>query len=175
MTPPASPPPPARRSAPAVGQSAPAGLSARVSEGHALARVRRADAGLLDLEAFARSARLHPDLVRRLVALGLLECDRDAEGRLWFRTSQLAALARVQRLRAGFSLNYAALGLVIDLLDRIAELEAAVRRSGTPAARTSPQTPYAAQARPVSSQPSRLSSRQSSQQSSQAASKPIGG
>ena len=40
-----------------------------------------------------------------------------------------AAMARVQRLRAGFGLNYAALGLVIDLLDRIAALEAAARAS----------------------------------------------
>jgi hypothetical protein len=33
----------------------------------------------------------------------------------------------VQRLRAGFGLNYAAIGLVTDLLDRIAVLEAAAR------------------------------------------------
>jgi len=33
----------------------------------------------------------------------------------------------VQRLRAGFALNYAAVGLVTDLLDRIAVLEAALR------------------------------------------------
>jgi chaperone modulatory protein CbpM len=96
---------------------------------HALVRVRRADAGLLGLEAFARSAGLHPDLVRRLVALGLLEAGRDADGHLWFRPAELAAVARIQRLRAAFSLNYAALGLVVDLLDRIAELEAAARKS----------------------------------------------
>lgn len=81
----------------------------------------------LDLDAFARAAHLHPDMVRRLVALGLLEVASDAAGRLWFDPSQLAAVARIQRLRAGFSLNYAALGLVIELLDRIAELEASAR------------------------------------------------
>jgi hypothetical protein len=68
-------------------------------------------------------------LVRRLVALGVLDASRDSTGHLWFARSQLAAVARVQRLRAGFALNYAATGLVIDLLDRIAVLEAAVRRS----------------------------------------------
>ncbi|HEX4094400.1 MAG TPA: chaperone modulator CbpM, partial [Trebonia sp.] len=52
---------------------------------------------------------------------------RDPAGQLWFSRSELAALARVQRLRAGFSLNYAAVGLVADLLDRIAVLEAALR------------------------------------------------
>jgi hypothetical protein len=73
-------------------------------------------------------ARLHPDLVRRLVALGLLEAERDMTGGLWFAPTQLAAVGRIQRLRAGFSLNYAALGLVCDLLDRIEGLEGALRR-----------------------------------------------
>jgi chaperone modulatory protein CbpM len=82
----------------------------------------------LDLESFARAAGLHPELVRRLVALGLLEPDRDASGDLWFPPEQLATVARIERLRAGFSLNYAAVGLVCDLLDRIAGLETALRR-----------------------------------------------
>ena len=57
---------------------------------------------------------------------------RDAAGELWFSRSQLAAIARVQRLRAGFALNYAAIGLVTDLLDRIAVLEAALRGARRP-------------------------------------------
>jgi hypothetical protein len=81
----------------------------------------------LDLDTFARDAHVHPELARRLVVLGILDADRDASGRLWFDRDQLAALARVQRLRAGFALNYAAIGLVCDLLDRIAALEAAQR------------------------------------------------
>lgn len=82
----------------------------------------------LDLDAFARAAGLHPDVVRRFVALGLIDGSRDASGALWFSPSQLAAVARLQRLRAGFALNYASLGLVVELLDRIAQLEAAQRR-----------------------------------------------
>ena len=82
----------------------------------------------LDLESFAAKAALHPDLVRRLVALDLLEPDRDAAGGLWFAPEQLAQVARIERLRVGFSLNYAAVGLVCDLLDRIADLETALRR-----------------------------------------------
>jgi hypothetical protein len=57
------------------------------------------------------------------VALGLLESTRDAAGGLWFETTQVRAMARIQRLRNGLLLNYAALGVVIDLLDRIAQLE----------------------------------------------------
>jgi hypothetical protein len=82
----------------------------------------------VDLETFARDAHVHPELVRRLVVLGVLDADRDASGALWFTRDQLATFARVQRLRAGFSLNWAAVGLVCDLLDRIAALEAAQRQ-----------------------------------------------
>lgn len=82
----------------------------------------------LDLDSFARVAGTHPELVTRLVALGLLEPDRDPSGGLWFAPAELARLARIQRLRAAFSVNYAALGLVLDLLDRVAELEAALRQ-----------------------------------------------
>ena len=86
----------------------------------------------LDLETFARATALHPDLVRRLVALGLLEATKDASGELRFPPTQLAAAARLNRLRSGLALNYAGLGVVIQLLDRIAELEAALRHRPRP-------------------------------------------
>ena len=94
--------------------------------GYALVLVRRER---LSLDAFARATHTHPDLIRRLVTLGLLDADRDAAGELWFAPSQVAALGRVQRLRAGLALNYAAIGLVVDLLDRISDLEEALRSS----------------------------------------------
>jgi hypothetical protein len=81
----------------------------------------------LHQKTFARAAGAHPDLVTRLVALGLLEATTDSAGELWLDPAQLAVFARIQRLRAGFSLNYAAVGLVADLLDRIGELQAALR------------------------------------------------
>jgi hypothetical protein len=89
---------------------------------YAIVRVTR-----LSLEEFALLSGLHPDLIRRLVALGIIDADRDPAGELWFSRGELAAVARMQRLRAGFALNYAAIGLVTDLLDRIAVLEAALR------------------------------------------------
>jgi hypothetical protein len=51
---------------------------------------------------------------------------------LWFAPGQLAVVARIQRLRAGLGLNYASIGLVLDLLDRITALEAALRRARRP-------------------------------------------
>jgi chaperone modulatory protein CbpM len=92
--------------------------------------VRRSTAALLDGEEFARRCGLHPELVRRFWALGLIpaECHRD--GSLWFSPAQLPAVTRLQRLHATLPLNYAALGLVCDLLDRIADLETALRVRG---------------------------------------------
>ena len=82
----------------------------------------------LSLDSYARVTGVHPELVRRLVALGLLDVTRDAEGRLWFDPSQAREMARIQRLRMSLNLGYSAIGLVVELLDRIAELEQAQRR-----------------------------------------------
>lgn len=123
----------------------------------------------LDLEAFAAASGLHPELVVRLVALGLIEpapagppsteAGKLSAGRtggrqpapgspdeeaaqLRFAAAQVATAARIQRLRIGLGLNYAAIGLVLDLLDRVDELETALarqngsRRGGTPWTRT---------------------------------------
>ncbi|MEU0569201.1 chaperone modulator CbpM [Nonomuraea sp. NPDC005983] len=81
----------------------------------------------LDLNSYARATGLHPEVVRRLVALGLLEPARDARGELCFPPSQVAAAARILRLRESLPISYAGIGLVTDLLDRIEELEAILR------------------------------------------------
>ncbi|OLZ65267.1 MerR family transcriptional regulator [Streptomyces amritsarensis] len=93
---------------------------------YALVPVRR-----LSLDAVALRSGLHPDLIRRFVALGLVDADRDAAGHLVFDPEAPAVLARIQRLRSGLCLNYASIGLVLDLLDRISLLEADLRRRGT--------------------------------------------
>jgi hypothetical protein len=80
----------------------------------------------LDLTALAAATGVHPDLVRRFVDLGLLDGRPGSNDALSFAVDQVAQVARLQRLRAGFALNYAALGLVVDLLDRIAVLEATI-------------------------------------------------
>jgi chaperone modulatory protein CbpM len=90
----------------------------KVTTTYALTRPNR-----LGLDTYARLTGVHPELIRRLVTLGLLETTRDAGGGLWFDTTEVRAMARIQRLHNGLNLNYAALGLVIDLLDRIEQLE----------------------------------------------------
>jgi len=84
---------------------------------------------LLDLESFARATQSHPDLIARLVVLGALDAETDPAGRLWFLPAQVASMARIKRLRASLSVNYATVGLVCDLLDRIAVLQARARAS----------------------------------------------
>src|ERR1700744_4729933 len=86
----------------------------------------------LALRSFAAAAGLHPELVRRLVALGIPCASCDCTGDLWFKPGQIAVVARDQRVRAGLGLNYASIGLVLDLLDRITALEAALRRARRP-------------------------------------------
>ncbi|GIJ49578.1 hypothetical protein Val02_64640 [Virgisporangium aliadipatigenens] len=94
----------------------------------------------LDLESFARDAGVHPELIRRLVILGLLEPHRDGTGTLFFARYQLRDVSRIQRLRAGLGINYTALGVVIDLLDRIADLERQLRTPPTGPTGGSPWT-----------------------------------
>jgi chaperone modulatory protein CbpM len=99
----------------------------------------------LRLESFARQVGVHPELIRKFVALGLVEAVRDDAGQLWLPLGELPKLARIQRLRAGLALNYASIGLVLDLLDRIDELETALRalRAG-PADAAGPEGPAGA-------------------------------
>jgi chaperone modulatory protein CbpM len=79
------------------------------------------------LDAFAARAGLHPDLLHRFVALGLVDTHPDPGGQLWFDAADLATVARIRRLRHDLSLNYAAVGLVLDLLDEIERLRARLR------------------------------------------------
>jgi chaperone modulatory protein CbpM len=81
----------------------------------------------LDLETFSRLSGMHPELVRRLVTLGLIDAIPGPGRELSFGRDQVAVAARVRRLRESLALNYAAIGLVAQLLDRITELEHAPR------------------------------------------------
>jgi chaperone modulatory protein CbpM len=83
----------------------------------------------LSLDSYARITGVHPELIRRLVTLGLLDVTRDAEGSLWFDPSQVRAMSTVQRLHLRLNLTYSSVGLVMDLLDRISDLERSQRRS----------------------------------------------
>jgi DNA-binding transcriptional MerR regulator len=89
-------------------------------------------AAVVEIEVVAREAGLHPDLVRRLVRLGALEPARTVDGRELFPRDAAARLARISRLRRDLGLNIAGAVLASELLARIDELEARLRRYESP-------------------------------------------
>lgn len=78
---------------------------------------------LVEVEVLAREAGLHPELVRRFVALGLLEPGGGTMQAPLFPRDAAARLARAARLRRDLALNYAGAVLASELLARIDELE----------------------------------------------------
>jgi hypothetical protein len=89
-------------------------------------------AGGVEIEVVAREAGLHPDLVRRLVRLGALEPTSTSRERELYPRDAAARLARISRLRRDLGLNIAGAVLASELLARIDELEARLRRYEPP-------------------------------------------
>ena len=73
----------------------------------------------IETRTLAREAGVHPDLVRRFVALGLLEP---------YPVDAAARIARAARLRRDLGLNYAGAVLACELLARIDELQRRLSR-----------------------------------------------
>lgn len=83
---------------------------------------RPASANLLTVAELARLARLHPDMVERLVEWGLVD-PVESEPELLFPETVVPRIWRISRLRRDLGINWAGLGVVLDLLDRIDALE----------------------------------------------------
>ncbi len=96
--------------------------------GFVLARCEAIGDDLLDVPGLARRVGLHPDLIRRLFALGLFDAAAEVGGEPRFAPAAVLRLRRMVRLRQGLGLPWHALGLVSDLLDRIEALEASLAR-----------------------------------------------
>ncbi|HZV73298.1 MAG TPA: chaperone modulator CbpM [Conexibacter sp.] len=84
--------------------------------------------GLIPLDALARAAGLHPELVRRLLALGVVEPGGGTRAAPLFAADAPAQLARAMRLRRDLALGWAGAVLAAELLDRIDDLEGRLRR-----------------------------------------------
>jgi chaperone modulatory protein CbpM len=83
----------------------------------------------ISLEVLARRCGVHPELIVRFVALGLIEPVSSDEEGLRFALSAQARLSRILRLHDELSLNYAAVGVVLELLERIDQLESALEQA----------------------------------------------
>lgn len=89
---------------------------------------RRGD--MLSLQEMATECGLHPDLVQRFVALGIIDPLEDDPG--YFAPEAARRIQRLLRLRRDLGVNYNAAGLVLELLERIEQLEARLRRYESP-------------------------------------------
>ena len=85
-------------------------------------------ADTLDVDALAREAGLHPQVVRRFVDLGLLAPAGGTTAAPRFSRDAAAVLARAGRLRRDLGIGYAGAVLACELLSRIDDLEARLRR-----------------------------------------------
>jgi len=72
---------------------------------------------------------IHPDLVDRLERLGLIDpVDRDAyDDEPVFHREAVLLIEKILRLRTELGINYAGVGVVLELLSRIEKLEDRIR------------------------------------------------
>jgi hypothetical protein len=83
---------------------------------------------LVETDELSREAGVHPELVRALVRLGLLEGAAGTLDAPRFPRDAAARLARAMRLRRDLGLNYAGAVLASELLARIEDLEERLSR-----------------------------------------------
>jgi chaperone modulatory protein CbpM len=88
--------------------------------------------GRVGIDSLAAQAGLHPDLVRRLIGLGLVEPCGGTRAAPLFRRQDAALLTRALRLRRDLGLNYAGAVLACELLAQVDELEARLRTVAPP-------------------------------------------
>jgi DNA-binding transcriptional MerR regulator len=83
---------------------------------------RSASENLLSAEDLARLARLHPEMVDRLIDWGLID-PVERQPQLMFPETAVPRIWRIMRLRRDLGINWAGIGVVLDLLDKIDRLE----------------------------------------------------
>jgi DNA-binding transcriptional MerR regulator len=83
---------------------------------------RSGSENLVTTGELARLARLHPEMVDKLVDWGLIEPVK-WEPKLLFPETTVPRIWRIMRLRRDLGINWSGIGVVLDLLDKIDELE----------------------------------------------------
>ena len=80
------------------------------------------------LTEVAYRAGLHPELIDRFIRLGLIEfSDRTGDGELLFDSEVIPLIRRILRLRNELGVNYAGVGVILELMTRLDALEARIR------------------------------------------------
>jgi MerR family transcriptional regulator/heat shock protein HspR len=82
----------------------------------------------LTLAEVAYHCGLHPELIERLVRIGLIDyVARDVNGEILFQAEVIPLIRRILRLRNHLGVNYAGIGVILELMSRIETLENHVR------------------------------------------------
>ena len=80
------------------------------------------------LTEVANRAGLHPELVDRFMRLGLIESNGSTDdGELLFDREVLPLVRRILRLRNELGVNYAGIGVILELMARLDVLEYRIR------------------------------------------------
>ncbi len=104
-------------------------MSARRATRSLVLRVLRRGAPL-EPEELARRAGLHPEMVLRLTRLGLIEPAAWEAGRpRAFPAETVRRIRRIERLHRDLGLSYHAVGVVLELLERVERLERELERA----------------------------------------------
>jgi chaperone modulatory protein CbpM len=90
--------------------------------GHELV-LHQARSQQLSLESLASAADLQSDLIRRLIAYGVVEPIDTGAGGPWFDPGAVRRLRMVRRLRDDLGINLAGIAVAVDLVERIETLE----------------------------------------------------
>jgi DNA-binding transcriptional MerR regulator len=71
---------------------------------------------------------IHPELIDRFLDLGLIDCaERDVGGEALFQVDVVPLIRRILRLRNELGVNYAGIGVILELMAKIESLEAQIR------------------------------------------------
>lgn len=71
---------------------------------------------------------LHPELIERLVRLGLIDCEEgQADGEALFHADVIPLVRTILRLRNQLGVNYAGIGVVLELMAQVESLQNQVR------------------------------------------------
>ena len=75
------------------------------------------------MDALASLMDLHPDMIRSFVELGIIRPLRQQDNLMIFNASAIVRLRACSRLRRAFGINMAGAAVVLDLLDKVCELQ----------------------------------------------------
>ncbi len=81
---------------------------------------------LLNIHEVSRFVGLHPDMIHRFFMLGLIDPQVEKPDML-FEDSVVPRIGKIMRLKSDLGVNLAGCGLILDLLDRIDEIEKRLR------------------------------------------------